>query len=318
MCFEKILRRVFDIYFGTPYIQKVCAYIKKQNKYDLIIVENMPQYGPLIRKVSNSKLILHLHNDYLNVDSFKNKKNYLSFDKILCVSNFISNRVKEIGNKDDKKVFTLYNGIDLEKFSNESTVNEDIFEKYKIQKKKFNVIYSGRICPEKGVENLIDAFNMINDLKMQLIIIGGYNYGTSKDNEFITNLKNKSKGKNIVFTGYINYDDINSLYSIADLGIIPSIINEACPLTAIEMMASGIPVICTNSGGLPELINDKCGIIIDRNNLTENLNKTIRKIYSDKTMLVEYSKNAELRAKKFSKKKYVIDFWKYLNEFNKE
>ena len=84
------------------------------------------------------------------------------------------------------------------------------------------------------------------------------------------------------------------------------------------MMASGIPVICTNSGGLPELINDKCGIIIDRNNLTENLNKTIRKIYSDKTMLVEYSKNAELRAKKFSKKKYVIDFWKYLNEFNKE
>ena len=204
LCFEKILRRVFDIYFGTPYIQKVCAYIKKQNKYDLIIVENMPQYGPLIRKVSNSKLILHLHNDYLNVDSFKNKKNYLSFDKILCVSNFISNRVKEIGNKDDKKVFTLYNGIDLEKFSNESTVNEDIFEKYKIQKKKFNVIYSGRICPEKGVENLIDAFNMINDLKMQLIIIGGYNYGTSKDNEFITNLKNKSKGKNIVFTGYIN------------------------------------------------------------------------------------------------------------------
>lgn len=318
LCFEKILRRVFDIYFGTPYIQKVCAYIKKQNKYDLIIVENMPQYGPLIRKVSNSKLILHLHNDYLNVDSFKNKKNYLSFDKILCVSNFISNRVKEIGNKDDKKVFTLYNGIDLEKFSNEFKVNEDIFEKYKIQKKKFNVIYSGRICPEKGVENLIDAFNMINDLKMQLIIIGGYNYGTSKDNEFITNLKNKSKGKNIVFTGYINYDDINSLYSIADLGIIPSIINEACPLTAIEMMASGIPVICTNSGGLPELINDKCGSIIDRNNLTENLNKTIRKIYSDKTLLVEYSKNAELRAKKFSKKKYVIDFWKYLNEFNKE
>lgn len=84
-------------------------------------------------------------------------------------------------------------------------------------------------------------------------------------------------GRNVVFTGYVNYDDINYLYAIADLGVIPSIVNEACPLTAIEMMASGIPVICTNSGGLPELIDDGCGIIVDRTNLTQNLTRTIKK-----------------------------------------
>ena len=135
---------------------------------------------------------------------------------------------------------------------------------------------------------------------------------------FLVKEKNKSKEKNIVFTGYVNYDDIDSLYAIADLGIIPSIINEACPLTAIEMMASGIPVICTNSGGLPELINDKCGVIVDRNNLTENLNQAIRKVYNNKNLLDIYAKNAKLRSKKFTKEKYVADFWKYLDEFNKE
>ena len=278
----------------------------------------MPQYGPMIKKVSNSKLVLHLHNDYLNIDSFKSKENYSSYDKILCVSDFISNRVRAVGNTNDNKVFTLYNGIDLERFYNNSKSNNDIFTKYKIEKNKFNIIYSGRVCPEKGVENLIDAFNMMNDSTLQLIILGGYNYGTSKDNDFITNLKKKSLEKNVVFTGYVNYDDINYLYAIADLGVIPSIVNEACPLTAIEMMASGIPVICTNSGGLPELIDDKCGIIVDRTNLTQNLNQAIKKVYDNKELLENYSQNAKLRSQNFSRKQYVAKFWKYLEKFNKE
>ena len=314
---EKILRRLFGIYYGTPYIRKVCSYIKKEKKdYDMIVVENMPQYGPMIKKVSNSKLVLHLHNDYLNIDSFKNKENYSSYDKILCVSDFISNRVRAVGNTNDNKVFTLYNGIDLERFYNNSKSNDDIFTKYKIEKNKFNIIYSGRVCPEKGVENLIDAFNMMNDSTLQLIILGGYNYGTSKDNDFITNLKKKSL--KVVFTGYVNYDDINYLYAIADLGVIPSIVNEACPLTAIEMMASGIPVICTNSGGLPELIDDKCGIIVDRTNLTQNLNQAIKKVYDNKELLENYSQNAKLRSQNFSREQYVANFWKYLEKFNKE
>lgn len=316
---EKILRRLFGIYYGTPYIRKVCSYIKKEKKdYDMIVVENMPQYGPMIKKVSNSKLVLHLHNDYLNIDSFKNKENYSSYDKILCVSDFISNRVRAVGNTNDNKVFTLYNGIDLERFYNNSKSNDDIFTKYKIEKNKFNIIYSGRVCPEKGVENLIDAFNMMNDSTLQLIILGGYNYGTSKDNDFITNLKKKSLEKNVVFTGYVNYDDINYLYAIADLGVIPSIVNEACPLTAIEMMASGIPVICTNSGGLPELIDDKCGIIVDRTNLTQNLNQAIKKVYDNKELLENYSKNAKIKSQNFSREQYVANFWKYLEKFNKE
>ena len=152
---------------------------------------------------------------------------------------------------------------------------------------------------------------------MQLIILGGYNYGTSTDNAFILGLKNKSKDKNIVFTGYVSYEDINSLYSLADLGVIPSIINEACPLTAIEMMASGIPVICTNSGGLPELIDENCGIIVGKKELTNNLIFSIKNIVKNKDKLSEYSRNAKVRSRKFAKEKYNEFFWNYLEKFNK-
>lgn len=101
------------------------------------------------------------------------------------------------------------------------------------------------------------------------------------------------------------------------MGVIPSIVNEACPLTAIEMMASGIPVICTNSGGLPELIDDECGIIVDKTNLTQNLTRTIKKIYDNKDSLKNYSQNAKLRSQNFSREQYVTNFWKYLEKFNK-
>ena len=83
-------------------------------------------------------------------------------------------------------------------------------------------------------------------------------------------------------------------------------------------MASGIPVICTNSGGLPELIDDKCGLTVDRTNLTENLNQAIKRLYANKELLKNYSKNAKLRSKDFSKEQYVTCFWKYLEKFNKE
>ena len=84
------------------------------------------------------------------------------------------------------------------------------------------------------------------------------------------------------------------------------------------MMASGIPVICTNSGGLPELIDDKCGIIVDRTNLTQNLNQAIKKVYNNKELLENYSQNAKLRSQNFSREQYVANFWKYLEKFNKE
>lgn len=309
---EKIFRRIFKIYIGNYYIKKTCKNIKKRNKlYDCIIIENMPQFGLILKKKVKSKLILHLHNDYLNIDSFKAKSIFNCYDNILCVSNFISDRVQKI-DKNNRKVITLYNGIDLKKFSLIDSKKKSL-NKYNIDNTKKVFIYSGRVVKEKGVRELIDAFIELNFDDYQLAIVGGYNYGKMDDNSFITDLKKITKNTNVIFTGYIPYEEMVELYSVSTFGIIPSIVNEACPLTAIEMMACQLPIICTNSGGLPELVDDKCGIIITRDDLKYNLMKAMKKMKSlTKDENKKYRSEALKKSKFFSKEKYVENFWEIM------
>lgn len=311
---EKVFRRVFKIYTGNYYIKQVCRNIKKSKKsYDFIIIENMPQFGLVLKKKTNDKLILHLHNDYLNTMSFKANSICECYNKILCVSNFITNRVIKINEK-NQNIITLYNGIDLKSFSVISSPNE-IFKKYGIDNTKRIFIYSGRVVKEKGVKELIEAFIELGLKDYQLLIAGSYNYGKENDNSFIIELKKVALNGNVIFTGYIPYEEMVELYSISSFGVIPSIVNEACPLTAIEMMACELPIICTNSGGLPELVNEKCGIIVERKDLKENLKNAIKRIsLLPEEEIKKYKNEALKKSKEFSKEKYIENFWKIIHK----
>lgn len=120
---------------------------------------------------------------------------------------------------------------------------------------------------------------------------------------------------NVIFTGYIPYEEMVELYSISSFGVIPSIVNEACLLTAIEMMACELPIICTNSGGLPELVNEKCGIIVERKDLKENLKNAIKRIsLLPEEKIRKYKNEALKKSKEFSKEKYIENFWKIIHK----
>ena len=102
----------------------------------------------------------------------------------------------------------------------------------------------------------------------------------------------------VIFTGYINYGEINKFYTMADIAILPSIWDDPAPLTIIESLASGLPIITTNSGGIPEYAVGNSAIILNKsNNLVENLAITIDKLLNDDKKCKEMSlagKNATL------------------------
>lgn len=323
---ESILDRINALYFRfnrkvlkkivmNPYVKKVSKYLKKnQNVYDYIIVENEAEYGLFFRKIVKSKLLLHLHNDFINKNNNKSERLIDCYDRIICVSNFIKNRIDEV--KKNNKTVVLLNGIDENKID-ESFDYNSIYKKYNLKYNKKIIIFSGRVCKDKGVRELIYSYIKSNTKdSFQLLICGGYNYGTSEINEYIKELRMISQGYDIVFTGFIPYNEMYKLYNISYIGVIPSIINEACPLTAIEMIFSGLPVICTNSGGLPEIIDNNCGIIVERENLIENLKNAIDEIFSlNEKEISEMKKNALKKSKIFSKQKYLNNFWNYLEKF---
>lgn len=101
------------------------------------------------------------------------------------------------------------------------------------------------------------------------------------------------------FTGYIPNEKLGSIYAVADVCVIPSIWEDPAPLTVLEAITAGKAIITTNSGGIPEYVNKKNSIIIDRKvNVICNLERSFKKVYNDKKSI----ERMEIESKSIRKK----------------
>ena len=277
-----------------------------KKEYDVIIMENRPGYAIPVSKVSKAKIIIHLHNDLLNKDSKDAKEICRVCHKVITVSNYIKGRVETIGA--EIPIETVYNGIDLERFYHATPIDRKTLG---FKEDDFIVVYSGRINPEKGVKELIMAFKQLKDYpNIKLLIIGGSFFGNTKGTDtFITSLQEESKeiADSIFFTGFVPYKQIPSYLAMCDVAVIPSLWEDPFPTTVLEAMASGLPIIATNSGGITEACKD-CAIIINKDNdIVKKIQIFITNLYKKEN----YQKLAylsQLRSSKYSKKKYASDF----------
>lgn len=304
------MRKFIKNKIGDEYIRLVIRDLKTKkeiNKYDKIVILNNINNIIYISKKIKGKHILHLHNDYLNVD-VKNCKNILkSLDEVWCVSGYIKSRVDKIA--DNSKTVLLYNGINFNEFSKNVSQKkiDDIRRKYDILDDDFIILYTGRLMPEKGIKELINSYKKVEKIKknIKLIIIGG---PTNISLEFVENLKkecNEYKEK-IIFVGNSSHDVINVFYKIANVQVIPSMWNEAFGLTVTEGMFAGVPLIVSDSGGIPEIVGDECALIVKRENIIEELADAIIKVYENNDNFCEKMvKKSQERVKSFSMDKYL-------------
>ena len=303
------------IYIQTSYLLNIYKKLKKEvEEFDYIIVENRPEFGLSLRKIAKNKLILHLHNEHLTKNSKLSKRKLNSYIKVLTVSNFINNKVREI--KNDDKIQTLFNGIDTSKFDSSKLdiVEADIIrERYGIKKNDFTILFTGRIVPMKGIKELIHAFISIEKKENIKLIIAG----KLTNNSFVHELLKlaESLKEKIIFTDYIKYDQLPYLYKIASVGVVPSVWNEPCALTAFEHIAAGNPVIVSKKGGLPEIVNSECAILVDvDNNYIENLRIAIETLINKEQSELDYmSKQGVQRARELDIDFFWSDFKKIMN-----
>ncbi|MEN6568437.1 MAG: glycosyltransferase family 4 protein [Rikenellaceae bacterium] len=320
----RIKRKLFGIahknfyynYFLDFFIKETCKKIAKQN-YDLIVVENRPGFILPLKKITKAKLCLHLHYDSLYKGAKLAREILNACDGIITVSNYIKKRVCTIDNKCDK-VKVVYNGIDLDKFK--TRINLCCSRKqFGIDNKDFVILYCGRIEPIKGVRELIMAFASIEAYSdMKLLIVGGSSNLDSFRDTYLQNIQAVAKplANRVIFAGYQQYNSIPSILKLCDISVIPSICEEALPLSAIESLASGLPLIITKSGGMPEIVNDECAIIIEKgDNLVNDLANSIISLYNDKEKRLKMSASAVKQSNKFGKDRFASEFFKTLCEF---
>lgn len=153
-----------------------------------------------------------------------------------------------------------------------NSIDDNVYKKYykeKTKNKKITISYIGRIIPEKGVVNLLNAFEKVNKKhkNIELIIAG--------DGPILNDLKRKYKANNIIFKGKIGYEDVMKLCSETDIFVHPSMYPEGLPTSILEAGIMKTAIIATDRGGTCEVINDKkYGLIVEENekDLVDKLN----------------------------------------------
>ena len=121
----------------------------------------------------------------------------------------------------------------------------------------------------------------------ELLIAGSGPFGDS-----LKKLCNSLGADNISFVGHLSGDEVVRFISGAKFVIVPSEYYENCPLSILESMALGKPVIGASIGGIPELIDDGVdGILFEAGNV-EDLRSRIKRLAEDKKLSVSMGRKA--------------------------
>lgn len=228
--------------------------------------------------------------------------NYIGFHKlstIITISNFHKqNFIKWFGNKLQNKIKIIYNSVD-----------PDIFDsKFKLSQKKIRFIEVASIEKRKGQEDLIHAFHALkkkyNDIEL-------YFYGTGPDLNLCKNLVNALGIRDVFFEGFI--DNISEVYkNYPAVFILPSY-DEGLPISILEAMSSGLPVITTNIAGIPEVIIDgKNGKLINPGDIS-GLYTKMEFFILNKHLINEYGQQGRLSIiNKFNRNGWICEWRKIL------
>ena len=312
-----VIRRFLKINIKSAFTARLLKMEKNSiNNYDVILVENYISCIEPIAKKYNGKIVAHLHNDSIINAKYHNGVGIIDkCCKILTVSEFIKNRVNSV--KKTNKVEVVYNGIDRNLFKPNFNNREKLRKKYGINKDDIVFLFSGRVCEEKGVLQLIEAFKKVASKyeNSKLVIVGSSFFSENNDSPFIKKLKDitSSMQDKIIFTGYIKHDNIHEIYQAVDVLMLPTMIEDAMPLTLLEGIACGLPAIVTDSGGMPEILGKDYKMIVDRKKINEELVQYMDEIISNNKIKRELAENAFKRSKEFSLEKYLDTFWKSID-----
>lgn len=288
----------------------------KKNNYKKVLLENHPtQYLCLKWKKNYKKYdgryYYHCHNEFPGTygcnEIIKNTKN------IICVSEYIKKTVSKSINSDGNNFSVLRNGINAKRFSKDIKDSErrEILKKYNINIGEKILIFTGRFVPEKGILELVEAIKKVKYKNFKLLIIGSPLNSLNTKTEYEKQIEKSLDGieDKVIFTGFIKYEEINKMYKCADFAVIPSIWDDPAPLTIIESLVSGLPIITTNSGGIPEYATDGAAIIIKRDeNIIDNLSKSIDKLLNDEELCIKMSKIGKEVSKKLTMEEYYNNF----------
>lgn len=198
-------------------------------------------------------------------------------DEIIVLSKGVQDYFKGTYGRD---VLFIPNGV------NRPEVREAdlITKRFDLHKNEY-FLFLGRLVPEKGIRYLIEAFKKVKSDK-KLVIAGG----ASDTDEFAKELKLLADiDQRIVFTGFVQGETLDELYSNAYVYVLPSDL-EGMPLSLLEAMSYGNCCVVSNIAECAEVVEDK-GIKFRKGNV-DDLREKLQECCDDETRVEKYKREA--------------------------
>lgn len=209
-------------------------------------------------KVAKAKLVLHLHGSAFIthaaglLQTVAKESNQLVF----C-SQFLEREAK--GRFPDlARTTVLYNGADGQLFYPSPTGTRD--------QSPTQVLFASRLVPEKGAHVLIEAMRLLalQQAPVHTTICGAAFFGGSTPTPYVHSLQ-QNVPPNVTFVGYEHGQALADRFRASDLFCLPATYEDPFPLVTLEAMASGLPVVASATGGIPEAFRAGGGKLIAPN-----------------------------------------------------
>ena len=291
--------------------------LNKTHKFDIIYSNTLAVLlGMIYAKKRKIKHIWHVHEIIVNpkiIAAIFSKLLNKYADTIVCNSKATQNNLIKRIHQIQEKSIVIYNGVEQNNTSN-TIVNKTDFG---FKKDDTVITLVGRIYWLKGHKLMLEVLSkyFAKQTNIKLLFVGSPVIGQEKhlqEVEEIIQINNlKDKVKILPYT-----KDLNAIWQITDIALMPSTEAESFGLVAVEAMMAKKPVIGSNHGGLTEIIvNNKTGLLFEPNNENE-LAQSIQYLINNPKIRIEMGEKGQQRAMEaFSIESYIKNFQELFLKF---
>ena len=273
-------------------------------------------FGVLLAKLASVPILISNRRDMGFTESrgyFRVVRRAINYaiTRIISVSQNLQNYISEKEGVNDRKLLTIYNGVDLEGYS-KSFDPSRIKKELGLDPKRPVIGMVANIRPIKGFEYFFASASIIlrNYPSAQFVIVGGDPAGSSVENKayeaaLLNQIQNLNIEESIFWVGYRN--DIHEVLGAMDVFVLPSL-SEGFSNAIIEAMAKGLPVVVTDVGGNAEAVTRTTGIVVPPRDV-ESLANAVMQLLTNREYAQQLGLSAKARVKNnFSLHKMVSEY----------
>jgi glycosyltransferase involved in cell wall biosynthesis len=187
-------------------------------------------------------------------------------------------------------VVVIPNGVDCNKFEPADTRSSP--------RPVVRLITVAQLIERKGLRYLIEALTLLPESVKSSVALEVCGIGPCEQ-DLRAQAERAGVGGLIAWSGLLDQESLAERLRASDIFVLPTL-QEAWPLSVLEAMASGLPVISTNAGGIPEVVqHDVCGLLVEPSD-AEALAKAIARLIEDPNDLTGFGQAAAVRARQWS------------------